>query len=329
MTNIILTGGCGFIGFHFIFHVMKNTDWNIIIIDKLSYASLGLKRLKDPDLDMYKDRIKLFTWDLCNPISEGLEIEIGNDIQYIIHMAAETHVNNSINEPSYVIKNNIMSTVNILEFSRKIKNLEKFVYFSTDEVYGPALNGKLFKENERHNPTNPYSASKSGAEKICISYHNSFQLPLIVVNVMNAFGEMQHIEKFIPLCVKKILNNEEINIHCYPDMKKSGTRFYIHGRNIACGVIFLLDKGIIGENYNLTGEKEISNLDLAKFIAKILNKELKYKLICDDSDRPNHDLRYGLDGTKLNELGWKLPLNFEDSLKNTIIWISKNLNFYE
>ena len=330
MTKIIITGGCGFIGHHFVEHLCLNTDWEIIILDKLSYASMGLDRLKNTNIfDKYKDRIEIFTIDLILPISEGIKKEIGGDVDYIIHMAAETHVDNSIKDPIFVINNNINSTVNLLEFARHLPKLKHFFYFSTDEVFGPALNNKLFKEWERHKPTNPYSASKSSAEQICISYENTYKVPLIIVNVMNAFGERQHIEKFIPLCIKKILNNEKIYIHSYPDKKTSGTRFYIHARNIANAVLFLIKNGIIGEKYNISGEKEVSNLGMAQMIAKIMNKELNYEMVDFHTNRPGHDLRYGLDGSKLFNLGFNLPLTFEESLKKTVQWTLNNSRWLE
>ena len=325
MKNILVTGGCGFIGHHFVEHLLINTDWNIIIIDKLTYASLGFKRL---DEDVFKqgikdNRLKVLTWDLEHELSTGIKNELSN-INIIVHIAAETHVDNSIKNPIPFIKNNIMSTVHILEYARELRNLEIFFYFSTDEVYGPALGDKLFSEDERHNPTNPYSASKSGAEQICISYHNTYKIPLIRINVMNAFGEKQHVEKFIQKVIKKILNNEVVEIHSYPDKQRSGTRFYIHARNIAAGVLFVLKHGKIGESYNLTGEKEISNLEMAEFIALVMNKKLDYKMVDFHSDRPGHDLRYGLDGSKLFNMGWKLPIDFDDSLRKTILWTLKN-----
>ena len=330
MTKIIITGGCGFIGHHFVEHLCLNTDWEIIILDKLSYASMGLDRLKNTNIfDKYKDRIKIFTIDLILPISEVIKKEIGGYVDYIIHMAAETHVDNSIKDPIFVINNNINSTVNLLEFARHLPKLKHFFYFSTDEVFGPALNNKLFKEWERHKPTNPYSASKSSAEQICISYENTYKVPLIIVNVMNAFGERQHIEKFIPLCIKKILNNEKIYIHSYPDKKTSGTRFYIHARNIANAVLFLIKNGIIGEKYNISGEKEVSNLGMAQMIAKIMNKELNYEMVDFHTNRPGHDLRYGLDGSKLFNLGFNLPITFEESLKKTVQWTLNNSKWLE
>jgi len=326
--KIVLTGGCGFIGHHFAEYVYKNTDWDIIIIDKLTYASMGLNRLRNNIL-LYTPRVKVFTIDLCEELSEGVKKEIGTDINYIVHMAAETHVDNSIREPMKVIKNNINSTVNLLEWARNLKNLEIFFYFSTDEVFGPALGDTLYKEWDRHRPTNPYSASKSAAENICISYENTYKIPLMIVIVMNAFGERQHVEKFIPLCIKKILNNELVYIHSYPDKITSGTRFYIHAQNIASAVLFLIQNGTIGEKYNISGEKEVSNLELAQLIAKSMDRELKYELIDFHSTRPGHDLRYGLDGTKIYELGWNPKFNFEKSLEKTVIWTLNNIEWLE
>jgi dTDP-glucose 4,6-dehydratase len=326
--TIILTGGCGFIGHHFAEHVFKNTDWNIIIIDKLSYASMGLDRLRNNKL-INSPRVKVFTIDLCNELSEGVKREIGNNVNYIVHMAAETHVDNSIERPLNVITNNVNSTVNLLEWARTLKNLEIFFYFSTDEVFGPALGDTLYKEWDRHRPTNPYSASKSAAENICISYENTYKIPIMIVNVMNAFGERQHVEKFIPLCIKKVLNDELVYIHSYPDKKESGTRFYIHARNIASAVLFLINNGKIGEKYNIAGEKEVSNLDLAKLIAKFIGKELRYEMIDFHSSRPGHDLRYGLNGDKLKKLGWAPSFKFEDSLDKTVKWTLNNLEWLQ
>lgn len=326
--KILITGGCGFIGHHFVEHVHKNTDWNIVIIDRLSYASNGFERLRDTET-LNDNRITVFTCDLILPLSEGLIKEIGK-IDYIVHMAAETHVDNSIKNPKLFLENNIQSTYNLLEYARHyLPELKTFFYFSTDEVFGPALGDTLYKEWDRHKPTNPYSASKSAAEQICIAYENTYKTPLMIVNVMNAFGERQHVEKFIPLCIKKLLNNEKIYIHSYPDKKTSGTRFYIHGRNIAAAVLFLIKNGKIGEKYNISGEKEVSNLEMAQYIAKFMNKELDYEMVDFHSDRPGHDLRYGLDGTKLFDMGFNLPLNFEESLEKTVKWTLENQKWLE
>lgn len=322
MKTILITGGCGFIASHFVEHVYRKTNWNIIVIDSLTYASNGLSRLRDSGLIGNK-RLSIFTFDLSNPLPVGFINEVG-DVNYIVHMAAETHVDNSIKFPVNCIYNNVMSTVHILEYARKLPNLEKFFYFSTDEVYGSAPEGTSYKETDRHKPTNPYSASKSAAEQICVSYENTYKIPLIMVNVMNAFGERQHVEKFIPKCIKRILEGKKIYIHSDETCTKSGSRFYIHARNIAAAVMFLFENGKVGELYHVTGEKEVSNLDMALFIAGVLNKELDYEMINFHGDRPGHDMRYSLDGSKLTQMGWKLPIDFEHSLRRTIEWTLNN-----
>jgi dTDP-glucose 4,6-dehydratase len=326
--TILITGGCGFIGHHFVEHIIRKTNWNIVIIDKLTYASAGYSRLRSNGA--YTDpRVKLFSWDLTLPIPSGLSYEIGSNITYIVHMAAETHVDNSIKSPVSVIQNNINSTIQILEFARNIKGLKQFFYFSTDEVYGPALNDKLFSENERHAPTNPYSASKSGGEQICNAYKNTYNVPVISVNVMNAFGERQHVEKFIPKVIYNILHNKTIYVHSYPNKTISGSRFYIHARNIASAVLFLIENGSIGECYNISGEQEVTNLDIVTMVSKILKLPAKIEMTDFHSDRPGHDLRYGLDGEKLKKLGWVPPLDFDASFENCVRWFVNNQEWLE
>lgn len=327
--TILVTGGCGFIGHHLVEHLIMNTSWNVVIIDKLTYASAGFKRLRDTGV--YENpRLRVFTYDLATPFDEGLVLELG-PIHYIVHMAAETHVDNSIERPVETILNNVMNTVHLLEYARRLDSLEKFIYFSTDEVFGPALGDTLYKEWDRHRPTNPYSSSKSAAEQICISYENTYKLPVLICNVMNVFGERQNVEKFIPLCVKKILAGETIEIHSYPGCVDSGTRFYIHARNVANAVYFLLEHGEIGDKYNITGEKEVSNLEMAQQIATILGKELHYKMVDFHESRPGHDLRYGLDGSKLLNMGWHLPVAFEESLAKMVHWtiLPENIHWLE
>lgn len=332
MTVILITGGAGFIGSHMVEHFHRKTDWTIIILDKLSYATKGLSRLRDSGL-LLSHRVHFFSVDLVLPISDGIREEIKNigKVDYFIHMAAETHVDNSIKDPVFVVETNVKSTLNILEFARQEKPL-KFFYFSTDEVFGSAPKNVSFKETCAHNPTNPYSASKSAAEMICIAYENTFRIPLIIVNVMNAFGERQYIEKFIPKCIKAILTNTELEIHC-DEKGEAGSRSYIHARNIASSIMFLIDKGVLGEKYNIVGEQELDNLSLAKKIEKIIQKtikvDLKYKKSSNPESRPGHDLRYALDGTKMKNIGWVSPVGFDESLENTILWTLKHQKWLE
>lgn len=326
--KVLITGGAGFIGHHVVEHLLRKTNWDIIILDKLSYASYGLERLRDGG-SLTNPRVKIFPIDITLPITVGIRKEIGEDVNLIIHMAAESHVDNSIQEPRKFFHNNINGTVEMLEYARTLKNLEMFFYFSTDEVYGSAPDDVAYKEWDRHKPTNPYSASKSAAENICISYENTYRIPLMSINVMNAFGGRQHVEKYIPKTIKNVLYGNKVYIHSYPDKKRAGSRFYIHARNIAAAILFLLEKGKVGEKYNIVGEKEVDNLEIAQFIADVAEKSLDYEMVDFHSSRPGHDLRYSLSGEKMAKLGWKLPVNFEDSLRSTIEWTLANPEWLE
>lgn len=316
--RILITGGAGFIGSHLIEHIIRVTRWDVVCIDKLSYSSKGWSRLTDSGM-YYNPRLKCITWDLEIPFSDGIIREIG-DINIIIHMAAETHVDKSISDPVGCIRNNVMSTVHLLEYARTLKNLEKFQYFSTDEVFGPAPKGTNYKEWDRHKPTNPYSASKAASEDICLSYENTFKIPIIITNLMNVYGERQYVEKFIPLVIKKVLNDETVDIHTESDGKTPGSRFYIHARNVSAAVLFILDHGNVGEKYNITGEREVDNLEMAQKVADSVGKDLKYNLVNFHADRPGHDTRYSLDGSKLFDMGWRLPVTLDDSLSKTVKW---------
>lgn len=320
MKKIMITGGNGFIGHHMLEHFLKNTDWEICVIDKLTYAASGFDRIRD--LDAYNvnpKRVTIFTTDITRRISEGIVKEAG-DVNYIVHMAAETHVDRSIQDPEPFVRSNVLGTFYMLEFAKQCKNLEAFVMFSTDEVFGPAPVGVEYKEWDRYNCTNPYSATKAGAEQLTLSYMNTYGLPGFLTHVMNVFGERQHPEKFIPLCVGKILKDETVMIHGSADRKSSGSRFYIHARNVANAVHWLLERFQQRDIYNIVGEKELSNLELAQLIAKFMDKELKYEIVDFHSSRPGHDLRYALDGGKLRKMGYEIPVSIEKSLKKTILW---------
>jgi len=320
--RVLITGGCGFIGHHFVEHFLKTTDWDIIIFDKLTYASSGFDRVRD--IGVFNDnRVLIFTVDLNQPIEKGILTETG-PVNYILHLAAETHVDNSIANPAPFVMSNVVGTMYILEFAKHCESLEAFHYFSTDEVFGPAPPGVNYSEWNRYNSTNPYSASKAGGEELCLAYANTYGLPVFVTHTMNCMGERQHPEKFIPICIKRILSGQEIQIHANADETVSGSRFYIHCRNVADAVSFLLDRFISREKYNIVGEKEVSNLDLAQAIADIIGKPLHYRLVDFHSSRPGHDLRYGLNGSRMSAMGWDVPLTFEKSLEKTVSWTLDN-----
>jgi len=333
MKNIIITGGNGFIGHHVVEHILKNTDWNIYIIDKLSYASMGNDRLRDIKV-MDDDRVIRFTCDLTKPITEGIKKELNDNIDYILHMAAETHVDNSIEKPVEFVINNIKSTLELLEYAKELKNLKKFIYFSTDEVYGTAPKNINYKEGNRHNPGNPYSASKSGSEAIVRAYANTYKLPCIITNTMNVLGERQHPEKFLPLIINKVINNEMLYIHSDSTKTKAGSRFYIHARNVADGILYIINN--IEEQldnvdasmgvFNIVGELELDNLQLAQIVSDHIGKELKYEMVDFHSSRPGHDLRYALDGSKMKKLGWEPPVDIISSIKTIIDWTLKEEN---
>lgn len=338
--RILVTGGAGFIGHHFVEHLLKNTDWEIVVLDRLNYASTGFDRLRDIKV-FDGNRVKIFTADFTRPIVEGLAHEIG-EVHYIVHMGAETHVDNSIANPEPFVMSNVVGTMRMLDFARTQKNLIQFLYFSTDEVFGPAPVETAYSEWARYNSGNPYAAAKAGGEELALAYANTYRLPVLITHTMNVFGERQHPEKFIPGTIRKILNGETVTIHANKDRTKAGSRFYIHGRNVAAAMMFLLDRysmkdpvNVIphgtywrgnpyADKFNIVGEKEVDNLELAQFIASVLGKELKYEMVDFHSSRPGHDLRYALDGKKMKEFGWEVPMGFEESLRKTIEWTLAN-----
>jgi len=322
--RILITGGAGFIGHHFVEHLIKNTDWDIIVLDKLSYATPGFDRLRDVNCFLEK-RVRCLTCDFTQPISPGIEKEIGQ-VDYIVHLGAETSVDKSITNPRPFVLSNVLGTMNVLEFAACQKNLRWFAMFSTDEVFGPAPPGVEYKEWSRYNCTNPYAATKAGAEQLALSYANTYGLPLFVINTMNVFGERQHPEKFIPKVINLVARRKPIIIHADKTKKTPGSRFWIHARNVSGGLLFLLKNAVQRQRYNLVGEKEVNNLELAEFISRVLDIKATYELVDFHSSRPGHDLRYALDGKKMRDMGWKIDTAFEQSLEKTIKWYLEGAN---
>lgn len=331
--RILITGGAGFVGHHFCEHFLRNTKCDIVVLDKLTYAARGFDRLRD--VKAFDDkRALILSGDFSKILSDGVKQEIGN-VDYIFHIGAESHVDNSIIDPEPFVISNVLGTMYMLNFAREVKNLRCFFYFSTDEVFGPAPEGISYKEDDPQNPSNPYSATKSGGEMLVKAYRNTYKLPCVITRSMNIFGERQHPEKFIPMVVKKIMRNEKIYVHSNPSKTKAGSRFYIHARNVADGYLHLLnliESGkediIINNDFHITGEKEVDNLEMAKLIAKILGKKdySNYELVDFHSSRPGHDLRYALDGSKMESIGWNLPKTFDESLRKTVEWMIDDKN---
>lgn len=327
--RILLTGAGGAIGIHVIAHICHNTDWEIVATDSFRHKGY-FDRIAEACADHpeWRKRISIFLHDLQSPFTER-EIKSIGKIDVVLNLASLSDVKASMEDPVTFVRNNTELMLNVLEYARLAKpNI--FIQFSTDEVYGPAAkDSKGHKEWERINPSNPYSASKACQEAISIAWWRSFGVPLIITNTMNNFGEMQSPSKFPAMIQKFIQNDEVIPIHAASD-GEIGTRYYIHSRNVADAVIFIIKNvpphlHVFGEldlpvRLNIVGDKQVSNLELVKIIAEKMGKEPKYEMVNYHEFNPGHDIHYGLDGEKLKNLGWKSPLSFDESLNNTIKW---------
>ena len=332
--RVLLTGIGGSIATHFIAHIMHNTDWEVVGIDSFRHKG-WTDRIVEVcgDHQEWRDRIHVFTHDLTAPFSEILKEKIGH-IDYIISMASLSDVEASIVDPVPFVQNNVALALNVLEFARECKP-ETFIQISTDEVYGPveSKDDTGFTEWAPILPSNPYAASKAAQEAIAIAYWRTYNIPVIITNTMNNFGEMQQSSKFPAIVQKKIENGDKVTIHAEAD-GKPGSRSYVHSRNFADAILFLLKnrkphlhealKADMPDRYNIVGDKQLDNLELAQTIARLMGKELKYEMQDSHTTRPGHDPHYALDGTKLATLGWKPPLSFEESLKNVIDWQTKH-----
>ncbi|MAG24419.1 NAD-dependent epimerase [Candidatus Pacearchaeota archaeon] len=323
--TVLITGGAGFIGHAIVEHLLETTDFDIISLDRLDTSGC-LDRLHDvfEKNPQWRKRTQVVWHDLKAPLSTHVIHKLG-EVNYILHLAAGSHVNRSIKYPLEFVMDNVVGTCNLLNYAiAECESLKLFLYFSTDEVFGPAPAGVTFKEDDRYNARNPYAATKAAAEELCNAYANTYGLPAIVTHTMNAYGPRQHLEKFIPIVIKKLQNDETITIHSDKSGTKSSSRRYLFSRDVAEAVRFLMFTHTAGEKYNVCADIETDNLTLAKMIAEIMGKELKFKLEYPEDSRPGNDFRYSVCGDKLNEMGWKQRVNLREGLEETIRWYLDN-----
>lgn len=329
MKKVLLTGASGFFGSHLLRHLLVNTDWQFVC--PCSWQHKGTpERIENALKDQDRNRVEIITHDLTAPFTETTKKRIGK-IDIILNIASNSHVNRSIDNPGEFILGNTALAFNMLEFARECKP-EVFLQFSTDEVFGVAPEGVNHKEWSSIVPSNPYSASKAAQEAVAISYWRTYNVPVIITNTMNLLGQCQDSEKYPAQLIRKIFNGETVTVHGTPE--NIGSRFYLHARNAADAVLFILKKlpprlynegkNLIPDRYNIVGDQELDNLELAQLTANIMGKELKYEFVNFHLGRPGHDRRYSLDGSKLKDIGWKAPLNFEQSLADTINWTLAN-----
>ena len=321
MKNILITGGAGFIGSHLVkYFVKKYKNYNIINLDKLTYAS------NISFLDEIKNFENYFfvQADICD-LEQIREIFNKYKISNVIHLAAESHVDNSIENALEFAKTNILGTINLLELCRKNWNKKEnnlFYHISTDEVFGTLDESGIFNENSKYDPHSPYSASKASADHFVRAFCDTHKLPVIVSNCSNNYGPNQHKEKLLPTVIKSLINKSKIPI--YGDGLNIRDWLYVEDHVEAIDLIF--HKGIIGETYCIGGENEIKNIDLIKMIIKEYdliqqNKSSSIDLISFVEDRLGHDFRYAIDISKIkDELGWKPKTNLSEGLNKTLNW---------
>jgi dTDP-glucose 4,6-dehydratase len=278
------------------------------------------------------DNVRIVFHDLRQQVSFAKwKSEVGS-VDYVLHIAANSHVERSIHSPLDFVYDNVVGTANLLEAVRHygMDSLRLFFNFSTDEVYGPAPVGYDFKETDRHYPSNPYSGSKSGQEAIAYSYYVTYGIPLITTNTMNVFGEGQHPEKFISMCIENFSNKKPQRIHSLLKnnlnetvdrgmVESFGSRYWLYVDNVSDALNFLIGRGRAGEAYNIVGDVERNNEEVALDIAGILGVEPH--LIYQDfhRSRPGHDRRYALDGFKMRNLGWRPVVGYGEGLRRTVL----------
>lgn len=320
MKNILVTGGAGFIGGNFVHYMLKKyNDYKIINLDKLTYAGELLKH------EMINDNLnyEFVQGDIAdNTFIQTLFKE--KDIDYVVHFAAESHVDRSIEDPSIFIKTNVLGTQVLLDASLK-NNIKKFVHVSTDEVYGdlPFDNDTFFTESTPIQPNSPYSASKASSDLLVHAYYETYGLPVNITRCSNNYGPYHFPEKLIPLTIQRAVNNEMIPVYG----NGLNVRDWLHVSDHCSAIDLVLHKGVIGEVYNIGGHNERTNIEVVKTILTTLEKP--ETLIEYVEDRKGHDRRYAIDPTRLEALGWKPKYKFDEGIIETINWYKDNLKWVE
>jgi dTDP-glucose 4,6-dehydratase len=314
--KIVVTGGAGFIGSHFIKLILKkHPGYKILNIDKLTYAGnlSNLEEVKDnPDYSFVKE-------DICNKKTIEKAVE-GCDI--IVNFAAESHVDRSIDQPEVFLKTDVSGTFNLLEICRNA-GIKKYVQISTDEVYGSADKGKTFTEESALNPSSPYSASKAAADLLVLSYYRTYKLPVNIVRSSNNYGPNQYPEKFVPLFVTNAIEDKRLPL--YGD--GLNVRDWLFVTDNCAGIDAVMHSGTDGEIYNIAGENEKENIYIAKKILEYLGRS--EELIQFVKDRPGHDRRYSISCEKIKKLGWRQETSLEEGLKQTVDWYKKHRQWWE
>ncbi len=309
--KILITGGAGFIGTNFVHYIHENYDYDIVVLDKLTYAG-NKDNLKDilPDIQFIRG-------DIGN--EEDIKVAM-KDCDLVVNFAAETHVDRSITDPSIFVKTDVLGTYNLLEHVRKY-DVEKYLQISTDEVYGSIEDGS-FTEESNIDPSSPYSASKAGGDVLVSAYHKTYDLPVLITRSSNNYGPYQYPEKLIPLFILNAMQNKPLPVYGTGE----NVREWIYVMDNCSGIDTVLNKGKFGEVYNIGGGNEKTNIEITRMILDLLGKP--ESLITYVEDRLGHDLRYSLDSTKTKKLGWKPEWSFEDGLKQTVEWYRDNRGLF-
>jgi dTDP-glucose 4,6-dehydratase len=319
VTTILVTGGAGFIGSNFVRYVLDHTDWSVVVLDKLDEA--GTCDRLAPARWAHPGRIEFFWHDLRAPINPVMLRRHG-EFRYVVHLAAGSHVDRSVRDPVGFVMDNVVGTAHLLEYVRQHQSAEKTLYFSTDEVFGPAPEGVEFDEHSPHTPNNPYAAAKAGGEALIPAWANTYGMPLVVTHCTNVYGPGQYGEKFIPLVADKLIRGETIQIHARDGIASS--RYYVHVDDVSRAVLTVLEKGGIWGGpltgkYNITGDVEWSNRHVADSIASILQRPIRTELVEHVPNRPRHDMRYAIGGEKLRALGWAPTVPLMAGLRQVLL----------